>query len=311
MAVLSQLRYPTTRRAKLISGLLALLLFIFVATAIVASILLVHIVLPAKVPAQLNVDLLLGRPSKVIFSVPGSGTREGLFFPGLRGAPTVVLCHGYLSQSTDILTMVTALQDHHYNVFLFDFSGNGMSPGFTTFGYKETGELQAAIQALAQRDDVDRAHFGAWGTDLGGYAALYLATSDPRIRALAVASVYEAPVDMVVLQVDRTGLQVLPLVVPFSKFGFRMLNYKYRKEPPLVSGLGRLQGVPKLFIGVRDQPQLDKLTMQVYSRAPDPRQWQEEKTSYLDMSDEERRDYENMIVTFFLQNLLPTAADSH
>ncbi len=307
MAVLSQLRYPTSRRAKLISGLLALIFFFFVATAIVAGILLVHIVLPARSPTPLNVDLLLGHPSKVIFPVSGSGTREGIFFPGLRGASTVVLCHGYSSQRADILTMVAALQDHHYNVFLFDFSGHGITPGTTSFGYREVKELEAAIQALAQRDDVDPVRFGVWGTDMGGYVALYAAISDQRIRALAVASVYEAPADMVVLQVDRTGLQVLPFVVPLCKFGFRMLNYSHRKEPPLVSGLARLQGVPKLFIEVRDQPQLDNSTKRLFSRVPDPRQQQAENTSYLEMSDEERHAYENMIVTFFLQSL-PTNA---
>jgi len=307
MAVLSQLRYPTTRRAKLISGLLALILFFLIATAIVAGTLLTRIVWPARTPAQLNVDLLLGHPSKLTFTVPGSGTREGIFFPGLRGAPTIVLCHGYSSQRADILTMVTALQEHHYNVFLFDFSGHGITPGLTTFGYKEAGELRAAIQTLAQRDDVDPMRFGVWGTDLGGYAALHEAISDAHIRALAVASVYEAPVDMVVLQVDRTGLQELPLVVPLCKFGFRMLNYRYRKEPPLVSGLERLHGVPKLFIEVRDELQLYNSTMRLFNRAPDPRQQLAETDSYVEMSDEERRAYENAIVTFFLQNL-PTSA---
>jgi pimeloyl-ACP methyl ester carboxylesterase len=310
MAVLSQLRYPTTRRAKLISGLLALILFFFVATAIVAGTLLTRIVWPARTPAQLNVDLLLGHPSKVAFSVPGNGTREGIFFPGLRGAPTIVLCHGYSSQRADILTMVTTLQDHHYNVFLFDFSGHGITPGLTTFGYKEVGELRAAIEALSQRDDVDPMRFGVWGTDLGGYTALYEATSDTRVRALAVASVYEAPVDMVVLQVDRTGLQALPLVVPLCKFGFRMLNYRYRKEPRLVAGLSRLQGVPKLFIEVHDERQLYDSTTRLFKSAPDPRQQLVENASYLEMSDEERHTYENAIVTFFLQNLPTTATVS-
>jgi pimeloyl-ACP methyl ester carboxylesterase len=307
MAVLSQLRYPTTRRAKLISGLLALILFFFVATAIVAGTLLARIVYPARTPAQLNIDLLLGHPSKVTFSVPGNGSREGIFFPGLRGAPTVVLCHGYSSQRADILTMVTALQEHHYNAFLFDFSGHGITPGTTTFGYEEVGELHAAIEALAQRDDVDRMRFGVWGTDVGGYTALYEASSDARVRALAVASVYEAPVDMVILQVDRTGLQKLPLVVSLCKFGFRMLNYRYRKEPPLVAGLGHLQGVPKLFIEARDEPQLYNSTMRLFSRSPDPRQQLPENVGYLQMSDEERQAYENAIVTFFLQNLPTTA----
>ena len=67
--------------------------------------------------------------------------REGWFFPGLRGAPTVVVAHGYREQRADVLTLVTALQEQQFNAFLFDFTGHGTSPGVTTLGYKETEEL--------------------------------------------------------------------------------------------------------------------------------------------------------------------------
>src|SRR5579863_7376432 len=64
---------------------------------------------------------LPGRPDEVTFEVPnGLGTREGWFFPGLRGAPTIILCHGYGSSRGELLTIVSTLQDHQFNVFVFD-----------------------------------------------------------------------------------------------------------------------------------------------------------------------------------------------
>ncbi len=307
MPVLSELRYATTRRAKLITGVLAFILFGFVATTTIAGILLYQILHPPRLSANLDVSLLPGQPVKVAFTVADAGTREGWFFPGLRGAATIVVCHGYQSQRADVLTLVTALQEHQFNVFVFDFSGHGSSPGVTTLGYHEAAELLTAIQALAKRDDVDRTRFGVWGTDLGGYAALSAAISDPRIRALILDSVYGDPRDIVRLEVDRSGLALLPLVRRFCVWGFELANRRYRREPPLADPIGRLKGTPKLFIESRDRPALASLTQNLFAGAPDPREQLEESASYSEMSAEERRTYESVIVNFFLRNLPPAA----
>src|ERR671922_2094055 len=147
-----------------------------------------------------------GRPEAVVFQVPELGKREGWFFPGLRRAPTIVLCHGYESSRGELLTLVSALQDHQYNVFVFDFAAHGANAGMTTFGYKEAEELRAAIDTLAARTDVDPASFGLWGYNLGAYAALREAESDKRVRALVLDSVYDEPKQMVKVEVGRTGL---------------------------------------------------------------------------------------------------------
>src|SRR5229473_1292199 len=98
---------------------------------------------------------------------------------------------------TELLTLVSALQDHQYNVFVFDFAAHGVNPGITTFGYREADEVRAAIDILAVRNDVDAARFGLWGYNLGAYAALREAENDKRIRALVLDSVYDEPKQMV------------------------------------------------------------------------------------------------------------------
>jgi len=138
-----------------------------------------------------------GRPDEVEFSVAGLGNRRGWFFPGFRGAPTIVLLHGYESSRGELLTLVSALQDHQYNVFVFDFAAHGANAGVTTFGYREADEVRAAIDVIAKRNDVDVTRFGLWGYNLGAYAALREAEKDPRVRALALDSVYDYPRQMV------------------------------------------------------------------------------------------------------------------
>jgi pimeloyl-ACP methyl ester carboxylesterase len=306
MAVLSELRYPTTRPAKIFSGLLAIFLFGAVSIGIVSGFLLYQILKPARTPNTFDLSVMMGHPTVFSFPVEGGVSRDGWFFPGLRGAPTIVVCHGYLSQRADVLTLVTALQDHEYNVFLFDFSGHGSSPGVTTLGYRETQELRSAVQALSTRDDVNAHHFGLWGVDMGGYAVLEVASSDSRISAFAVDDAYDDPRQMVQMEVKTSGMAVLPYVAKFCDFGFRMLNYSFRNEPPVSTHLGQTRGIPKMFIQSGDKPALASAVNRLYGIAPDPKLMVSDRLSYSAMPDDDRKNYENQVVNFFLQYMPPT-----
>jgi pimeloyl-ACP methyl ester carboxylesterase len=308
MAVLSELRYPTTRLAKVFSGLLAIILFGIVSIGTVSGFLLYQILKPARTVNTFDLSVMMGHPSTFSFPVAGGAMRDGWFFPGLRGAPTIVVCHGYLSQRADVLTLVTALQDHQFNVYLFDFAGHGTSPDVTTLGYRETAELRSAVQAISTRDDVNPQHFGLWGVDMGGYAALEVAASDPRISAFVVDNAYDDPRDMVQIEVRRSGLAVLPYVTRFCDFGFRMLNYSFRNEPPVSTRLAQTRGIPKMFIQTSDRPALADDVERLFARAPDPKQIVRDRMGYSEMSDEDRKAYENQIINFFLQYIPPTAA---
>jgi pimeloyl-ACP methyl ester carboxylesterase len=306
MAVLSELRYPTTRLAKFISALLALLLFAFVAVSSVSGYLVYQALRPQRNTSSVNLDIMMGHPQALSFRLADGTDREGWYFPGFRGAPAIIVCHGYLSQRADVLTLVTALQDHQFNVFLFDFSGHGTSPRGTSLGYKESNELRAALQELATRDDVDPQHFGLWGVDLGGYAALEVAASDPRVAAVAVDNPYADPRDMMRIQVKHSGLGVIPFVYKFTDFGFRMANYPFRDEPPVTIRLARMTATQKLFIQSQDQPDLAAESQKLFFAAPTPKQMVPERLSYADMADDDRKTYENQIVNFFLQSIPPT-----
>jgi pimeloyl-ACP methyl ester carboxylesterase len=306
MAALSSLRYRTSGLTKLLTGLLAVVLFLFVAVASVAGFLLYQIVRPSRAAASYDLSVMMGHPVTLSFPVAAGGTREGFFFPGLRGAPTIIVCHGYGSQRSDVLTLVSALQDQQFNVFLFDFAGHGNNPAGTTLGYREAGELRAAIQTISTRDDVDPTRFGLWGVDMGGYVVLEVATTDPRVRAFIVDDAYSDPRLMVQNEVKRSGLTILPLVDKFSDFGFRMLNYQFKTQPPVTGQLPKTKGVPKLFFVSEDRQVLATETMNLYNRAPDPKQVIRTNVAYSVMSDDSRKNYETQVVGFFLQNLPPT-----
>ena len=308
MAALPEHGNTRARIAKLSSGILAIVIFAGVSISTVSGFLLYQVLKPARNPATFDLSVMMGHPTTFTFSPPAGAPREGWLFPGLRGAPAIIVCHGYQSQRADVLTLVTSLQDHQFNVFLFDFAGHGTSQGVTTLGYEETSELRAALSAIAARDDVDPKRFGLWGVDMGGYASLAVAESDPRIAALAVDDAYDDPRDMLRIEVQKSGLNKLPGVLQFTDFGFRMMNYSNRNTPPLSAKIGKTHDVQKLFVQSDDRPALSQETLQLFIKAPEPKQTQRDRLSYRDMSDDDRKAYESQIVNFFLQNLSPTAS---
>ena len=304
MSILFELRYPTKWYTKLVTVILALAFFAFLATTAIAGFLVYRIVKPQRSNTEISMASFPGRPDLVDFDVPGLGHREGWFFPGLRGAPTIVLCHGYGSSRGELLTLESALQDHQYNVFIFDFAAHGANAGVTTFGYRETEEVRAALDALAVRPDVDPTRFGLWGYNLGAYAALREAENDKRVRALVLDSVYDQPKQMVKVGVEKNGLGGFPLMVRAAEMSFEYLNYQHRNDPPLSSRLNVMLNVPTLYIQALDDPELAEATRNMFLKAPEPRdQAIIAHGNFASMGDDDKRTYENRVVSFYLLRL--------
>jgi len=310
MSILYELRYPTRWYAKLLIVILALVFFGVLATAVISGVLIYWIVKPQRTSSEINMESFPGRPDEVDFTVAGLGTRKGWFFPGLRGAPTIILCHGYQSSRGELLTLVSALQDHQYNAFVFDFAAHGGNDGLTTFGYRESDEVRAAIETLATRNDVDAARFGLWGYNLGAYAALREAEKDTRVRALALDSVYDRPKQMVKIGVEKTGVGGFPMMVRSAQTSFEWLNYAYKNDPPLSAKLKSLHGVPILFIEAADDPELAGITREMFLKASEPREMAViAHGNFVNLPDDDKRTYENRVVTFFLTRLPITNAE--
>ncbi len=304
MSILYELRYPTRWYMKLLTVILALVFFALIATVVISGVLIYWIVKPQRTSSEINMESFPGRPDEVDFTVSGLGTRKGWFFPGLRGAPTIVLLHGYQSSRGELLTLVSALQDHQYNVFVFDFAAHGANDGLTTFGYRESDEVRAAIDVLATRNDVDPTRFGLWGYNLGAYSALREAENDHRVRALALDSIYDVPKQMVKIGVEKTGVGGFPLMVRSAQTSFEWLNYAYKSDPPLSKNLKKVSGVPILFISAADDPELASITREMFLKAAEPREMAIiAHGNFVNLPDDEKRTYENRVVTFFLLRL--------
>ena len=308
MQILHELRYPSRWSTKILMALLALAFFAVLATVAIAGFLVYRIVKPQRTSSEISMASFPGRPEVLQFVVPGGdGKREGWFFPGLRGGPTIILCHGYESSRGELLTLESGLQDHQYNVFIFDFAAHGANTGISTLGYREADEVRAAVDLLAARPDLDATRFGLWGYNLGAYAALREAENDKRIRALVLDSVYDEPKQMVKVGVERNGLGGFPLMVRAAELSFGYLNYDHRDDPALSKKLITLAGVPTLYIQAMDDPELADTTRQMFLKAPEPREQAIlAHGNFVSLGDEEKRAYENRVVSFFLVRLPAT-----
>jgi pimeloyl-ACP methyl ester carboxylesterase len=309
MSIANELHYPSRWYTKLLIVILAFFFFALLATVVISGVLTYWIVKPQRTSSEINMASFPGRPDEVEFTVAGLGSRRGWFFPGFRGAPTIVLLHGYESSRGELLTLVSALQDHQYNVFVFDFAAHGANGGITTFGYREADEVRAAIDTLAKRNDVDPARFGLWGYNLGAYAALREAEKDTRVRALALDAVYDYPKQMVKIGVEKTGVGGFPMMVKSAQMCFEWMNYEHKNDPPLSAKFAGLAGVPMLFIEASDDPEPASITREMFVKAPEPR---EEAIiphgNFVNLPDDEKRVYENRVVIFFLTRLPATQA---
>jgi pimeloyl-ACP methyl ester carboxylesterase len=304
MAFLSELRHPTKWYTQLIIAVLALTLFALLIAVAISGYLVYRMILPPRSHSELNLQNFPGHPEKLNYSVSGEGPRDGWFFPGLKTAPTIILCPGYESSRAELLTLASALQDQQYNVLVFDFSGHGTADGRTTLGLQEVAELRAAMNAVANRGDVDVKRFGLWGANLGAYVALAEAANDTRVRAVAVESPYSQPKDMVALQVRRTGLGSVPLVTRLSQMIFGWINSRFGNPRPLNAQIGKLSGVAQLYLEAPDEPALAASTADLFRLSSPPHELVVlPHGNYGGMLDDEKRTYENRMVSFFLVNL--------
>ena len=303
MGFFSEIRHPSTWYTQFAIAVLALAIFAFLLTAAVSGFLVYHMVIPPRSHSDVNLQSFPGHPEKLAFTAGGTA-RDGWFFPGRKTAPTVILCPAYESSRGELLTMASALQDQQFNVLLFDFSAQGSSDGRSTLGFQEVAELRAAMDAVAKRGDVDVDRFGLWGANMGAYVALAEASNDHRVRAVVADSPYTHPNDMVALQVARSGLGSIPFVTRMSQMIFGWLNEPYRNTPRLTAQIGKLSGVAQLYLDSPDEPRLAATTSLLFRISPPPHELVDlPHGNYAGMLDEEKRSYENRIVSFFLVSL--------
>lgn len=242
------------------------------------------------------------------FTDGAGGEHDGWLLVGLKGAPVIVLAHGYNSNRAELLALGNLLQQNHFNVYIYNYHGPKARSRFTDLGIRQTDDLLAAINKVSHQKGVNPHRVGLFGINTGGYAALRAAEQNTIVKALVVDSVYDTPQQMMEAQVDELlgGSSSQFRTLPTAVFGALTWG---KNKTPVHEQITKLEGVPKLFIQGRDSVSLARETEELYNRSPQPKRMLVLEHSYTSLaSGAIKKEYEDQVLTFFLQNL-PLRAD--
>lgn len=118
------------------------------------------------------------------------GTRlSGWWLPAPNPVGIAVLCHGYLMNRSEPLTVARHLWAAGFHCLVFDFRASGKSGGAVcTIGHQEAKDVIAAVDfALSCAPGLPVV---AYGASMGGAAVILAAAEDERIRAVVADSAY-------------------------------------------------------------------------------------------------------------------------
>lgn len=196
---------------------------------------------------------------------------SGWFIPGEEPKGTIIACHGYPANKSDILGVVAFLHPE-FNLCLFDFRAHGESGGrFVTFGVLEDGDILGAISYLRQREDTKHLPIGIWGYSLGGACAIKAVSKTKDISALVTDSAYAN----------------FPEIIPRFLYNLGPLGNLLGRSSRLVAGgifkvkpedwdpeklVAKIQS-PIMIIHTQGDPLIPvEHAQRIYENAPEPRQ---------------------------------------
>jgi uncharacterized protein len=198
-------------------------------------------------------------------TIPIGGGRElsAWYVPSRNGA-AVLVSHGSGGSRERVVSHIRMLARHGYGVLALDNPGNGESDGHSNgLGDNAQPGIDAALDYLAARPDVEPARIAGLGTSLGGEVLLEAASRDSRLRAV-VSDGSARPED----NMDATDASGLERAV--GSAGLAVIRGISGSEPApsLVPLMPRIAPRPTLLIASGAQGEIE--TNRVYRDAGGP-----------------------------------------
>lgn len=137
-------------------------------------------------------------------SLPPGVERELVRFPNADGLElagwyrigpnpraTIIVCHGWPGDMSQVLDIASALFEAGFDVLTFDFRNWGRSaPGPVTLGYREAQDVIGAVRFLQEQRVPAARQLGVVGVSMGAAAAILAASQTAEIQAVVADSCY-------------------------------------------------------------------------------------------------------------------------
>jgi pimeloyl-ACP methyl ester carboxylesterase len=127
----------------------------------------------------------LGVPHREIRIAGARGDELSGWYVRSRNGAAALLIHGSGGSRARVADWAEMLARHGYGVLALDLPGNGESQGRSNgLGNNAQPPVDAAIEYLARRPDVESGRIAGFGVSLGAEVLIEAAARDPRLRAL-------------------------------------------------------------------------------------------------------------------------------
>ena len=199
-------------------------------------------------------------------------TRDGLellgwFLPAKGPATgTVLQLHGNAENISTHFTSVAWLPARGFNVFTFDYRGYGASEGSPSLEGAQL-DIDAAMETLLARSDIDKTRVVMYGQSLGGALAAYYVEHSARrgeLRALILESAFSDYTDIV-----REKFTDHWITWPFQWIPLLSVDDSFSPLP----GMAKISPLPLLVLhGDRDPVVPMHHGQRLYDAARDPKQ---------------------------------------
>jgi pimeloyl-ACP methyl ester carboxylesterase len=199
---------------------------------------------------------------------PDGTTARGWLLRGTEGKPGVLLLHRFGADRSWVLNLgVKINEETNFTVLMPDLRAHGESASleFSGFGYCETSDFTAAVAFLRGLKEAEvrplvGQNIGAYGVELGAYAAAMGASSDPTIRALVLDSVPLESDDLLAATIEKRFPFASMVSSELAKRGAQAYLRGCYKNVNLCAALGQMSGRRVLLLGGADSPRWQSST---------------------------------------------------
>lgn len=137
---------------------------------------------------------------------------QGWFIPVADARATVMLVHGYKDHRGSLLGVADILHRHGYHALMLSLRAHDENDGeLVSFGLREMADVDAWLQYLLGRSDVDPARIALFGASMGGAIGIGYAAGHQQIRAVIADGAFSSVSDTAATSIKFfTGLPPFP-----------------------------------------------------------------------------------------------------
>jgi fermentation-respiration switch protein FrsA (DUF1100 family) len=240
----------------------------------------------------------------VTFATAQGLTLSGWFIPSQNGA-VIITVHGAGTNRGRVIDEATVLARHGYGLLMVDLEGFGSSEGRpNAFGWVGARDVDAAVQYLRSRPDVDPERIGGLGLSMGGEVLLQAAGESPHLRAV----VSEGGTGRTAADFADAEDGWLKPIVPFhTVVGLTMRLISGESTPPPLKEMVQQIG-PRRVLLIAGNIREEKTLMGLYRDLGGPsfEMWTIPESKHVGAFDLHPEEYEQLVVSFFDEALLGT-----